>query len=102
MRRVRSSMNKEEAGETLSIDGYQVPITHPHKLYFSKHVQLTKLDLVRYYLAVASGAVRGIRDRPVVLKRFVNGAEAEAFYQKRAPSEHPPWLKTVTLSFPSG
>jgi bifunctional non-homologous end joining protein LigD len=95
-------MNREAADQTLLIDGYQVHVTHPDKLYFAKEVQLTKLDLVRYYLAVAPGAVRGIQDRPIVLKRFVHGAEAEAFYQKRAPSDHPSWLKTVTLSFPSG
>jgi bifunctional non-homologous end joining protein LigD len=95
-------MNRAEAGETLSIDGYQVHVTHPDKLYFSKEAQLTKLDLVRYYLAVAPGAVRSIHDRPIVLKRFINGAEAEAFYQKLAPSEHPSWLRPVTLFFPSG
>ncbi len=95
-------MAKDEAVELLSIDGHEVRITHPEKLYFSKQVKLTKLDLVRYYLSVAPGALQGIRDRPIVLKRFVNGAEAEPFYQKRAPSDHPEWLRTVTLSFPSG
>jgi bifunctional non-homologous end joining protein LigD len=95
-------VSKEEAAELLSIDGREVRVTHPSKLYFSKQVQLTKLDLVLYYLAVAPGALGGIRDRPIVLKRFVNGAEAEAFYQKRAPSDRPSWLRTVTLSFPSG
>jgi bifunctional non-homologous end joining protein LigD len=88
--------------EILSVEGHEVRITHPHKLYFSKQTQLTKLDLVRYYLAVAPGALVGIRDRPIVLKRFVHGAEGEAFYQKRAPSERPTWVRTVTLSFPSG
>lgn len=97
-----ASMKKEETAEILSIEGKQVKVTHPDKLYFSKETRLTKLDLVRYYLAVAPGAVAGIRDRPLVLKRFVNGAEGEAFYQKRAPSDHPLWLRTVTLSFPSG
>jgi bifunctional non-homologous end joining protein LigD len=92
---------KEEA-EKLSIDGDEVYVTHPQKLYFSKEVKLSKLDLVRYYLSIAPGALAGIRGRPLVLKRFVNGAEAEAFYQKRAPAEHPSWLRTVTLSFPSG
>ena len=77
-------------------------ISHPGKLYFSRGVQLTKLDIVRYFLAVAPGALRGIRDRPIVLKRFVNGAEAEPFYQKRAPADLPGFLRTVTLSFPSG
>lgn len=95
-------MKHEESAELLSIDGREVRVTHPGKLYFSKEVKLSKLDIVRYYLAVASGALAGIRDRPLVLKRFVNGAEAEAFYQKRAPTDHPAWLRTVTLSFPSG
>jgi bifunctional non-homologous end joining protein LigD len=99
---VKREAAKEEAVELLTIDGREVRVTHPDKLYFSKHVQLTKLDLVRYYLSVAPGALNGIRDRPIVLKRFVNGAEAEAFYQKRAPSDRPSWLRTVTLSFPSG
>jgi bifunctional non-homologous end joining protein LigD len=95
-------VSQEEAAEVLSIDGREVRVTHPSKLYFSKQVKLTKLDLVRYYLSVAPGALGGIRDRPIVLKRFVNGAEAEAFYQKRAPSDRPSWLRTVTLAFPSG
>lgn len=95
-------MAKEEDVEVLQIEGREVRVTHPGKLYFSKQTQLSKLDLVRYYLAVAPGALAGIRDRPIVLKRFVNGAEGEAFYQKRAPSERPSWLRTVTLAFPSG
>ncbi|MGB6610907.1 MAG: non-homologous end-joining DNA ligase [Acidobacteriaceae bacterium] len=98
------SESAEEKGavEQLTIEGREVRITHPEKLYFSRETKLTKLDLVRYYLAVAPGALDGIRDRPLVLKRFVNGAEGEAFYQKRAPTDHPAWLRTVTLSFPSG
>jgi len=92
----------DEAAEILNIDGREVRVTHPTKLYFSRQARLTKLDLVRYYLAVAPGALQGIRDRPIVLKRFVNGAEAEPFYQKRAPDPRPDWLRTVTLSFPSG
>ncbi len=86
----------------LSVDGHQVRVTHPQKLYFSRQAKLTKLDLVQYYLSVAPGALAGILNRPLVLKRFVNGAEAPAFYQKRAPADHPAWLRTVTLSFPSG
>src|SRR6202050_1404307 len=86
----------------MSIDGQEVPITNPEKLYFSSQIKVTKLELVQYYLSVAPGALAGIRDRPIVLKRFVNGAEAEAFYQKRAPEKRPAWLRTVTLSFPSG
>ncbi len=95
-------MKKQEAAELLKIDGHEVRITHPDKLYFSKQAKVTKLDLVRYYLDVAPGALTGIADRPIVLKRFVNGAEEEAFYQKRAPADRPTWLRTVTLSFPSG
>jgi bifunctional non-homologous end joining protein LigD len=92
----------EKDAVVLSIEGRQVRVTHPEKLYFSRQARLTKLDLIEYYLAVAPGALAGIRDRPIVLKRFVNGAEGEAFYQKRAPTDHPEWLRTVTLSFPSG
>ncbi|HVI76985.1 MAG TPA: non-homologous end-joining DNA ligase, partial [Candidatus Acidoferrum sp.] len=95
-------MTKEQSKEVLSIAGREVQITHPDKLYFSSQVKVTKLDLVNYYLAVASGALAGIQDRPIVLKRFVNGAEGEAFYQKRAPEQRPAWLRTVILSFPSG
>ncbi len=95
-------MAKTEAAEVLSFDGREVRITHPDKPYFTKQTKLTKLDIVRYYMAVAPGALAGIRDRPVVLKRFVDGAEGEAFYQKRAPARRPEWLRTVTLSFPSG
>jgi DNA ligase D-like protein (predicted polymerase) len=62
----------------------------------------TKLDLVRYYLAVADGALRGAAGRPMALKRFVNGAEAEPFFQKRAPDKRPDWIETARLSFPSG
>ena len=93
---------KKDAAKVLSIDGREVRVTNPDKPYFSKQAKLSKLDLVRYYLSVAPGAIAGIRDRPVVLKRFVDGAEGEAFYQKRAPGNRPSWLRTVTLSFPSG
>jgi len=95
-------MAREEPAEVLSIDGREIRITHPDKPYFSRLVRLTKLELVQYYLSVADGALNGIRDRPIVLKRFVNGAEGEPFYQKRAPEKRPSWLRTVTLSFPSG
>jgi bifunctional non-homologous end joining protein LigD len=95
-------VSKEEAAEVLSIEGREVRVTHPDKLYFSRQTKLSKLDLVRYYLSVAPGALAGIQDRPIVLKRFVNGAEAPAFYQKRAPTDRPSWMRTVTLSFPSG
>ncbi|HVZ87632.1 MAG TPA: DNA polymerase domain-containing protein [Polyangia bacterium] len=93
---------KADTAETLTVAGREVRVTNPDKPYFSRQVTLTKLDVVRYYLSVADGALNGIRDRPIVLKRFVDGAEGEAFYQKRAPDKRPDWLRTVTLSFPSG
>ena len=92
----------EEAPALLKVAGFEVAVSHPSKLYFSKGTQLSKLQLVNYYLSVADGALRGIRDRPIVLKRFVNGAEGQAFYQKRAPDKRPEFTRTVTLSFPSG
>jgi DNA ligase D-like protein (predicted polymerase) len=93
---------KDESVEVISVEGKEVRITHPEKPYFLSGTKLSKLDLVRYYLSVAPGALNGIRDRPIVLKRFVDGAEAPAFYQKRAPTTRPDWLRTTTLSFPSG
>jgi DNA ligase D-like protein (predicted polymerase) len=95
-------VSQDEPPEVLSIHGREVSITHPGKLYFGKQAKLTKLDVVRYYLSVADGALGGIRDRPIVLKRFVDGAESPPFYQKRAPAKRPSFVRTVTLSFPSG
>ena len=95
-------MGSKDDFETLVIGDREVRITHPEKPYFSKEARISKMDLVRYYLAVAEGALRGIADRPIVLKRFVHGADEPAFYQKRAPSQRPDWIRTVTLSFPSG
>src|SRR5688572_2053364 len=95
-------MAKEERAEVLSIEGHDVRITNPEKPYFSREVKLSKLELVCYYLSVSPGALSGIRDRPLVLKRFVNGAHEPPFYQKRAPEHRPDWLRTATLSFPSG
>lgn len=95
-------MAKPDDSELLEVGGRTVRISSPSKPYFTRGVQLKKLDVVQYFLAVAPGALSGIADRPVVLKRFVNGAEAEPFYQKRAPSDLPEWMRTVTLSFPSG
>jgi len=95
-------VGKEQATELLVIQGREVRVTHPDKPYFSRQTKLSKLDIVRYYLSVSPGALAGIEDRPLVLKRFVHGAEGEAFYQKRAPSERPPFLRTTTLAFPSG
>jgi DNA ligase D-like protein (predicted polymerase) len=93
---------REDTAETLTVAGREVRVSSPGKPYFAREAKLSKLDVVRYYLSVADGALGGIRDRPIVLKRFVDGAEGEAFYQKRAPDKRPDWLRTVTLSFPSG
>ena len=89
------------APELLTIDGRDVSVSNPHKVLFPgpKH---TKLDLVRYYLAVAEGALRGAGGRPNVLVRYPNGIGGEFFYQKRAPESRPEWVEVVTIRFPSG
>jgi DNA ligase D-like protein (predicted polymerase) len=87
--------------EILEVAGVTVAVSNPDKVYFPGTGH-TKLDLVRYYLSVADGALRGVAGRPMILKRFVHGAEGEAFFQKRAPERRPDWIETVELSFPSG
>jgi bifunctional non-homologous end joining protein LigD len=87
--------------ELLVVDGREVPISNPGKVLFPKP-GYTKLDLARYYLAVAEGALRGAGGRPNVLVRYPNGVGAEFFYQKRAPASRPPWIEVVSLRFPSG
>src|SRR5512138_3768633 len=87
--------------ELLAVDGREVAVSNPDKVFFPR-AGITKLDLVRYYLAVLDGALRGVRDRPMALKRFVEGAEGEFFFQKRAPESRPPWIDVVELRFPSG
>jgi bifunctional non-homologous end joining protein LigD len=87
--------------EVLQVEGREVVITNPGKVFFPRTGH-TKLDLVRYYLAVAEGAVRGVSGRPMALKRFVEGAAGQAFFQKRAPQNRPDWVETVELFFPSG
>jgi bifunctional non-homologous end joining protein LigD len=87
--------------QVLEVAGREVTVTNPDKVYFPR-AGYTKLDLVQYYLAVADGALRGVAGRPMALKRFVNGAEGEPFFQKRAPEKRPDWVETVQLSFPSG
>jgi DNA ligase D-like protein (predicted polymerase) len=93
-------MGKAESA-TLAVGGRDVVITNPGKVFFPE-AGYTKLDLARYYAAVAEGALRGIAGRPIVLKRYVDGAAGEPFFQKRAPEKHPDWVKTVELRFPSG
>ncbi|MEX2010830.1 MAG: non-homologous end-joining DNA ligase, partial [Chloroflexota bacterium] len=87
--------------ELLQVAGREVTVSNPDKVYFPQAGH-TKLDLVNYYLAVADGALRGIGGRPMALKRFVDGAEGEAFFQKRAPDNRPDWIRTAELTFPSG
>ncbi len=94
-------MADRDAKEIIEVNGREVVISNPGKLFFTAN-GITKLDMVRYYLAVADGALRGVAGRPMVLKRYVNGAEGEAFFQKRAPSARPEWVETVELRFPSG
>jgi bifunctional non-homologous end joining protein LigD len=87
--------------EVLEVAGREVTVSNPDKVFFPRTGH-TKMDLVRYYLAVADGAVLGVDGRPMALKRYVNGAEGEFFFQKRAPTSRPEWIETVELSFPSG
>jgi DNA ligase D len=85
------------------VDGENVAVrlSNPDKVFFPARGE-TKLDLARYYLAVADGALRGVRERPTVLKRYPDGATGEPFFQKRVPPKHPDWLETVRVTFPSG
>jgi DNA ligase D-like protein (predicted polymerase) len=89
------------ASEALEVAGREVIVTNPAKLYFPE-AGITKLELVQYYLRVAEGALRGVRGRPMALKRFVEGATGEAFFQKRAPDNRPDWTEVAELRFPSG
>jgi bifunctional non-homologous end joining protein LigD len=85
----------------VELAGREVVITNPDKVFFPQAGH-TKLDLVRYYMAVAEGALRGVAGRPIVLKRYVDGAAGQPFFQKRAPEQRPEWIETVELRFPSG
>src|SRR5437016_7460386 len=87
--------------EPIVVAGHEIAVSNPGKVLFPKP-KYTKLDLVRYYLAVAEGALRGAGGRPNVLVRYPNGISGEFFYQKRAPESRPPWIEVVTLQFPSG
>jgi DNA ligase D-like protein (predicted polymerase) len=87
--------------EIVEASGRKVTVTNPDKIYFPVP-GYTKRDLVAYFMAVADGALRGAGGRPMALKRYVNGAGGEYFFQKRAPDSRPEWIRTVELSFPSG
>src|SRR5215813_9975967 len=85
----------------LEVAGREVAVSNPAKVYFPE-AGITKLDVVRYYLAVAEGALRGAGGRPNVLVRYADGIHGEFFYQKRAPASRPEWIEVVALKFPSG
>src|ERR1700729_1557603 len=90
---------------SLDVGGRQVEVTHPDKVIFPDQdgrAGHTKLDLIQYYLAVADGALRGVADRPMILKRFVKGIDQEAIFQKRAPAKRPGWVDVAELRYASG
>ncbi len=90
--------------EILHIAGHEVSVSNPAKVFFPDAAggPITKLELVRYYVAIADGALRGAGGRPMALKRYPNGAAGDFFFQKRAPEKRPDFVHTVELSFPSG
>ncbi len=99
--KARKATGSGDASESLTVGGREVSISSPGKILFPEP-GYTKLDLARYYLAVADGALRGAGGRPNMLVRYPNGVGDEFFYQKRAPASRPPWIEVVTLRFPSG
>src|SRR2546430_10744321 len=100
-RRLSSTMPTTIPKEVLHVGAREVVVTNPQKVLFPEAGH-TKLDLVRYYLHVADGALRGSGGRPNIMVRFPNGIGSEFFFQKRAPKDHPPWVEVVTIRFPSG
>jgi DNA primase len=98
-------MNLMTGLASLEVAGRQVTITHPDKVVFERHGgagPYTKLDLVRYYLSVAEGALRGVAGRPMILKRFVKGISEEAVFQKRAPAKRPDYVDVAELHYARG
>ena len=92
-------------GMSLEVAGHRVAVTHPDKLVFPGgrgSTPRTKIELIRYYLSVADGALRGVAGRPMILKRFVDGIDAEAIFQKRAPANRPDWVSVAELRYASG
>jgi hypothetical protein len=99
-RSVRKASSRESGEhELIVVDGREIPISNPHKVLFPDPGH-TKLDLARYYMAVAEGALRGAGGRPNMLVRYPNGVTGEFFYQKRAPTSRPDWVEVVSLRFP--
>jgi bifunctional non-homologous end joining protein LigD len=87
--------------ETLELCGHEVRVSNPDKLFFPER-RVTKMDLVRYHVECEQAVVRGLRERPTVMKRWVEGVDGEPFFQKRVPDSAPEWLQTATVTFPSG
>ena len=94
-------MNHMAGPVSVEVAGREVAVTHPDRVIFPDYGH-TKLDLARYYLAVAEGALRGVAGRPMILKRFVKGIEQEAIFQKRAPAKRPDWVDVAELQYASG
>src|SRR5438132_6697679 len=94
-------MRNDTERESIVVGPREVAISNPRKVLFPQP-GYTKMDLIRYYLAVADGALRAAGGRPNMLVRYPNGVEGEFFYQKRAPTSRPPWIEVVSLRFPSG
>src|SRR6058998_1253864 len=99
--RAKASKRTSAESEPIVVAGREIVVSNPTKVLFPKP-GYTKLDLVRYYLAVADDALRGAGGRPNVMVRYPNGITGEFFYQKRAPTSRPEWLEAVALQFPSG
>jgi bifunctional non-homologous end joining protein LigD len=86
---------------TIDVAGHEVRVSNPAKIFFPDR-GITKLDLVNYYVGLAAPVINHLRDRPTVLKRYVDGASGDPFFQKRVPDSAPPWIETATVTFPSG
>ncbi|HEY7890860.1 MAG TPA: non-homologous end-joining DNA ligase [Solirubrobacteraceae bacterium] len=94
-------MARQQQHVVLEVCGHELRVSNPGKVFFPERA-LTKLDLVNYYIEVEQAAVRHLRERPTVLKRWVDGVQGEPFFQKRVPESAPDWLQTATVTFPSG
>jgi bifunctional non-homologous end joining protein LigD len=93
--------SKKAEHATVEVSGHELRVSNPGKLFFPE-CGLTKLDLVNYYVECEQAVVRHLRDRPTVMKRWVDGVQGEPFFQKRVPDSAPDWLQTATVTFPSG
>src|SRR5256714_8941691 len=94
-------MPKATESEVLTIDGVEVTVSSPSKVFFSERGE-TKRDLVEHYLRVGEPLIRAMGGRPVLMQRFPNGAEGPSFFQKRVPKDPPEWLQSTVVSTPNG